>query len=281
MLELEREFGLQQVRDHNRDRKIKPPTYNEDQQARRKGQQLHEKRVAIRDAWECSDNGQSFTAAISEAGFVIAQGDRRDFVLVDELGSVYTIGKRTTGASAADVRAKLQDLDREQLPTVEEAKTIQRERMQEREADRTQQAESTGDFLEHQAAAKKERQADELEAAQGAPEEAALERETAKVAHTAEQGLDKGAKIAGRVVDGALKAVGGIVDFLVPPPPETPQQRRAREKAYIERLMNDAEFRAAERTRMEEAAKREGEEREQKQARENTETERERRRLGR
>lgn len=129
--EIERELGLQQVRDHAPERGLEPPTHGEEKQANRKGQKrqdLEQTRAAIREAWEESDDGRGFAAALKERGLELAQGERRDFVAVDEEGSVYSIGKRTTGARAADVREKLADLDRADLPTVEQTREQQRER---------------------------------------------------------------------------------------------------------------------------------------------------------
>jgi len=126
--ELERELGLQKVRNHKREdeRELAAPSFGEDQEARRKGQDLKETRAAIREAWEKSEDGRSFAAALKERGLSLAQGERRDFVAVDERGSVHSIGKRTTGATAAEVREKLSDLDRERIPTVEKVREEQK-----------------------------------------------------------------------------------------------------------------------------------------------------------
>jgi len=129
---LEKELNLEQVRNYkpDREREPDPPTMAEEQQARRKGQDLKDLRQSIRDAWQQSDSGKSFKAALEEKGFTLAQGDRRDYVALDTQGSVYSIGKRTTGAAAREVRAKLADLDRESLPTIEQARAEHAERLQ-------------------------------------------------------------------------------------------------------------------------------------------------------
>lgn len=135
---LEKELGLQQVRDKKREpeKELAAPTREEEQQARRKGQDLQNLRASIREAWEKSENGKSFAEALDERGFTLAQGEKRDYVAIDEQGSVYSIGKRTTGATAREVRAKLADLDREHIPTVEQARASLAERQQEREPER-------------------------------------------------------------------------------------------------------------------------------------------------
>lgn len=55
-------------------------------------------------------------------GLILARGDRRDFVAIDRAGGMHALGKRILGASAAEIRARLSDLTRDQLPTVEEAR---------------------------------------------------------------------------------------------------------------------------------------------------------------
>ena len=147
--ELEREFGLQQVRDEKREpeKELAAPSMAEEQQARRKGQNLQELRAAIREAWEKSADGKSFTEALDERGFILAQGDKRDYVALDEQGSVFSIGKRTTGATAQQVRAKLADLDRATVPSVEQA----REELPARKAERERRKEELGDYEAAQA----------------------------------------------------------------------------------------------------------------------------------
>ncbi len=122
---LEKELGLQRVRDEKREpeKELAALTRAEEQQARRKGQDLQEIRAAIREAWEQSANGPQFAEALGQRGLVLAQGERRDYVALDAQGGVYSIGKRTTGATTREVREKLADLDREYIPTVAQART--------------------------------------------------------------------------------------------------------------------------------------------------------------
>lgn len=139
---LEKELGLQQVRDEKREpeKELASPTREEEQQARRKGQDLKKLRAAIREAWEKSEDGKSFAEALDERGFTLAKGEKRDYVAIDEQGSVYSIGKRTTGATAREVRTKLADLAREQIPSVEQAREELPARIAERKEQREEQA---------------------------------------------------------------------------------------------------------------------------------------------
>jgi hypothetical protein len=127
--ELERDLGLTRVKnERDPEQKTLAPGRNEFEQARRLGTDLKAIREDIRDCWERSDNGKSFEAALAERGYVLARGDKRDFVVVDHAGGDHALGKRITGATAAETRARLADIDRAQLPSVEAAKELLAER---------------------------------------------------------------------------------------------------------------------------------------------------------
>lgn len=124
--ELEKEYGLTEVR-NERDPadKTKSAARDEFEQARRLGTDLKAIRADIRESWDSADSGKAFAAALDERGLVLARGDRRDFVVVDHAGGEHALGKRITGATAAETRARLADLDRAALPSVDEAKEQQ------------------------------------------------------------------------------------------------------------------------------------------------------------
>ncbi len=85
-------------------------------------------------ASERSDNGRSFEAALADQGLVVlGQGDRRDFVVIDHEGGIHALGKRILGITAAQIRDRLADLDRDELPTVEQARSFIREQQIARE----------------------------------------------------------------------------------------------------------------------------------------------------
>ena len=126
---LEKEMGLQQVKnDRDPDEKTQPAARPEFEQSRRLQTDLKAIREDIRDCWDRSDNGRSFVAALNEKGFVFARGDRRDFVIVDQKGGDHALAKRITSATAGEARARLSDIDKESLPSVAQAKALQRER---------------------------------------------------------------------------------------------------------------------------------------------------------
>ena len=91
-------------------------------------------RTAILDCFEQSDNGKALNAALDERGLILAQGDRRDcFVVVDAGGGQHALNKKLTGLTLAETRPRLGDLDRAQLPGVDQAKELQAERKATRE----------------------------------------------------------------------------------------------------------------------------------------------------
>lgn len=120
--ELENELDLTQVRNERPRPEIRTASRAEQEQSRRLGTDGHGIRDSIRDAYDRSDSGQAFAAALADQGLTLCQGERRDFVAIDQAGGLHVLGKRLLGDSAAQVRHRLADLDRESLPTVEQAR---------------------------------------------------------------------------------------------------------------------------------------------------------------
>jgi hypothetical protein len=58
------------------------------------------------------DTGKAFAIALEDAGYILARGDRRDFVIIDQAGDDHSLGKRA-GLKAAELRAFMADVDRE------------------------------------------------------------------------------------------------------------------------------------------------------------------------
>ena len=135
--ELEREFGHERVQGAHVERDGKPrpartPGHDEMQQAARTGLKPKEAKEQITALWRATDSGQAFQAAIEENGWILARGDRRDFVVVDPQGGTHSLARRVDGAKAKDVRERMADLDASTLPTAQEARAIQAERQAER-----------------------------------------------------------------------------------------------------------------------------------------------------
>ncbi len=127
--ELELHFGLEPVTSR-REGPIKyAPTKAQEEQARRLGLDAHELRNTIRDCWDRSDNGRSFQAALDHEGMTLAQGERRDFVVIDQRGGTHVLSKRILDVTAARIRDRLSDISRDELPTVEMTRAFLSERI--------------------------------------------------------------------------------------------------------------------------------------------------------
>lgn len=154
---LEKEMGLQQVRNERApDEKTQPPARPEFEQGRRLKTDLKAIREGIRDCWDRSANGAGFVAALEREGLILAKGDKRSFVVVDEMGGYHALGKRITGATAEQTRARLADLKAASLPPVEAAQAMQRERREQEKGAMADQQEMTDEDRRREEAEKAE-----------------------------------------------------------------------------------------------------------------------------
>ena len=71
------------------------------------------------------DSGKAFRAGLEEAGYTLAAGDRRGFVLVDQAGEVHSLSRQLKGQRAKDIKGRLSDVD---LATLQSAKELEDER---------------------------------------------------------------------------------------------------------------------------------------------------------
>ena len=131
--ELEREFGLEPVR-NERDSPVKyAATREEEQQAQRLGINKETIRNTIRECWDRSDCGQGFQAALEHEGLILTLGDRRNLVVVDHLGGLHALGKRILDVNKNAILGRLSDLDLNQLPHVEQAREFLRDAQPDRQ----------------------------------------------------------------------------------------------------------------------------------------------------
>jgi hypothetical protein len=130
---LEQEFGHERVQGAHigRDGKERPgrtPSHSEMLQADRTGLSPQQAREMMTGIWQSTKNGKEFQAALEDKGWILARGDRRDFVAIDPNGGVHSVARRIEGAKAADVRQRFADIDPRGLSSVAEGKQVQRER---------------------------------------------------------------------------------------------------------------------------------------------------------
>jgi hypothetical protein len=134
-LRLEQEFGHEHVpgKHAKRDREAQPefPTaeaqHDEWQQGERGGMNHRERKAQVKGLYEASDTGPAFKAALEDAGYVLARGDRRDFVILDTDAKVHSLGRQLPGVTAKDLRALMAEIDPDSLPSVSQARAALRE----------------------------------------------------------------------------------------------------------------------------------------------------------
>jgi hypothetical protein len=95
-------------------------------QADRTGLSTAHAKALLTGIWLTTNSGKGFQAALEEKGWVLARGDRRDFVAIDPTGGVHSVARRIDGAKAADVRARFADIDPRDLQSVAETTRAQR-----------------------------------------------------------------------------------------------------------------------------------------------------------
>lgn len=105
-----------------------PITHAEWQQAERSGMDPRAFKDHVTALYHGSDNGTAFMRALDAHALMIAKGDRRDFVIVDHTGEVFSLARQIKGVTTKDLRAFMADVDAASLPTVEEAKAQQGQR---------------------------------------------------------------------------------------------------------------------------------------------------------
>jgi hypothetical protein len=131
--DLEREFGHARVQGAHVEREGQPrpkrtPSHAEMRQSERSGLSVQAVKAAVTDIWRRTDSGRAFNSALQDAGYILARGDRRDFVVIDPKGGVHSLPRCVEGARAKDIRVRMADLDQRRLPSVAEVRSLQRER---------------------------------------------------------------------------------------------------------------------------------------------------------
>jgi len=127
--ELEEELDLTRIKnERDPEEKTRSAGRDEFEQSRRLDTDLKAIRESIRACWDRSSDGEQFREALEDEGMMLARGDRRPFVVIDREGGDHALSKRITGATAADTRERMADLESSLLPSVAEAKEFQRDR---------------------------------------------------------------------------------------------------------------------------------------------------------
>jgi hypothetical protein len=132
---MELEFGQEFVpgKHAKRDRKKQEEFPREEysqadtQIAQRAGMTVAERKEQIAALKAAATNGQEFKKALEEAGYILAQGER-GYLVVDEAGVHSVLSRSIPGMKKAQVEAFMADVPLAQLPTIEQAQALQKQK---------------------------------------------------------------------------------------------------------------------------------------------------------
>ena len=106
-----------------------------------------ERKATITKLWQEHKDGKEFVIALSNAGYILAKGDRRSHVVIDCDGAVHSLARSIDGARIKQVRERLGDSDN--YPSVEQAKDEQRIRQAEIDKAQTVKQKPVRDLTVH------------------------------------------------------------------------------------------------------------------------------------
>jgi hypothetical protein len=120
---IEQKFGLERTpKPHldlaayqERRHSAKPFDISEIRASQKTGIDPQQMKAELTDLWRKVDSGKGFTAAIEERGYILAQGDRRNFCIIDHAGTAHSLARRIEGAKAKDINERLADIDRDKI----------------------------------------------------------------------------------------------------------------------------------------------------------------------
>jgi hypothetical protein len=125
--QLEKEFGHEKTPRQRAPGKPRGPRQYEYVRGKQSKIPPKEVEAELTALWHQCDSGPALAAAIAEHGYILAEG-RRGLCVVDWKGHEHSLARRC-GVRVKDVDARMADvLDRETLPTVEEARKLARSR---------------------------------------------------------------------------------------------------------------------------------------------------------
>ena len=131
--EIERELGLEITQGALYQREGARPERTPDRDAIQQGERLKLDPKAVKaevsELYQNAENGREFVAALDTAGYTLAQGDQRGYVILDQVGGVHSLS-RMAGVKVAELRESLQEYNLQNLPTVEAVRERQQERQQ-------------------------------------------------------------------------------------------------------------------------------------------------------
>ena len=140
--EIEERFGLDRVespdfdksgsRRERREESKKAPNYRDFQKAKRSGLDPRQRKEEVTQLWHTCDTGQAFRTGLQDAGYVLAHGSRRSYVIVDRAGDVHSLPRQIRDANTDDVRKRLSNIDPASIPQVKHVQQQMRHAFEER-----------------------------------------------------------------------------------------------------------------------------------------------------
>jgi len=125
--EFARDHGLSLPAGYEKSREVGQTPLYELEQQRHTGLSKEEHQQQVTEAWRHSDTPKSFVNSLKERGYILAAGEKRDYVLVDAYGGVHSLPRMITDKSVRtkEVRAFLErEFPKEVLPSVAEAEKL-------------------------------------------------------------------------------------------------------------------------------------------------------------
>jgi hypothetical protein len=132
---IEKELNLDHVYsphlDRNEPRRAQGFTHAEMQQGERLKRDPREMKAEVSALYQQAEkNGDVFINSLKENGYEPAQGKQRDYLIVDNMGEYHNLAKYS-GVKVAELREVLKDYPAQDLPSVDEARQMQRENLAE------------------------------------------------------------------------------------------------------------------------------------------------------
>ncbi len=121
---IENALGLQQL-GHTRGGKL---SAKEEAFAIRHGKDPQQIKDVLYTCWQHAETGKEFAAHLDAYGMTLAKGDKRGFLAVDREGDFYLVS-RATGSKEKEVREKCSDIERDQLPSLQQVRDQIKERV--------------------------------------------------------------------------------------------------------------------------------------------------------
>jgi len=124
-------------KDSRRDRFNKRAAHEnlgEKQQQERTGITKAERRADIAACWAGTTNGDAFVHALETKGYFLAQGDARDYVVIDTYGEVHSLSRQLSGvANKKEMTDRLADYPPDRQRDIESTRAYAREKLQEKQ----------------------------------------------------------------------------------------------------------------------------------------------------